>query len=93
MDRTAADAAFSQAVEHQQAGRLAQARALYEQIMQAHPTYPHVPHLLGVIVSQQGDWFLARRLIESALLLHASELGFTHPDGGAPLELRSAVPF
>ncbi len=73
MDRTAADTAFSQAVEHQQAGRLAQARALYEQIMQAHPIYPHVPHLLGVIVSQQGDWFLARRLIESALLLHASD--------------------
>ncbi len=73
MNKSEADAAFAQAIEHQQAGRLAQAQALYEQILAAHPTYLHVPHLLGVIVSQQGNWFLARRLIEGALALHASD--------------------
>ncbi|MGE3432161.1 MAG: tetratricopeptide repeat protein [Ramlibacter sp.] len=73
MNKTEADAAFAQAIEHQQAGRLAQAQALYEQIMAAQPTYLHVPHLLGVIVSQQGNWFLARRLIESALALQAND--------------------
>eukprot|EP01034_Spumella_vulgaris_P010080 gene10080-12791_t len=73
MNKTEADAAFAQAIEHQQAGQLAQAQVLYEQILAAHPTYLHVPHLLGVIVSQQGNWFLARRLIESALALHAND--------------------
>jgi predicted TPR repeat methyltransferase len=73
MNKTEADAAFAQAIEHQQAGQLAQAQALYEQILAAHPTYLHVPHLLGVIVSQQGNWFLARRLIESALVLQAND--------------------
>ena len=73
MNKTEADAAFAQAIAHQQAGQLAQAQALYEQILAAQPAYPHVPHLLGVIVSQQGDWFLARRLIEGSLLLHASD--------------------
>ena len=41
-----------------------------------------------------GDALYGDTLARSPrLLLHASELGFTHPDGGAPLELRSAVPF
>lgn len=73
MNKSEADAAFAQAIEHQQAGELAQAQALYEQILAAHPTYLHVPHLLGVIVSQQGNWFLARRLIEGALALQAND--------------------
>jgi predicted TPR repeat methyltransferase len=73
MNKTEADAAFAQAIEHQQAGQLAEAQVLYEQILAAHPTYLHVPHLLGVIVSQQGNWFLARRLIESALALQAND--------------------
>lgn len=73
MNKTEADAAFALAIEHQQAGRLADAQELYEQILAAHPTYLHVPHLLGVIVSQQGNWFLARRLIESALALQAND--------------------
>jgi len=73
MDKTEADAAFALAIDHQQNGRLDDARALYEAILAAQPTYPHVPHLLGVIVSQDGDWFKARRLIESALMIHADD--------------------
>ncbi|MGE3349742.1 MAG: tetratricopeptide repeat protein [Ramlibacter sp.] len=73
MNQTEADAAFAQAIDFQQSGQLAEARVLYEQILEAFPTYLHVPHLLGVIVSQQGDWFLARRLIETSLLLQASD--------------------
>ncbi|MCW5649705.1 MAG: tetratricopeptide repeat protein [Ramlibacter sp.] len=73
MTPTEADAAFAQAIELQQSGQLDPARALYEQILAAFPAYLHVPHLLGVIVSQQGDWFLARRLIETSLQLQASD--------------------
>jgi len=73
MDKTEADELFARALEHQQAGRPDEARPLYEALLAGFPTYPHAPHLLGVIVSQQGDWFLARRLIESSLRMHSGD--------------------
>jgi predicted TPR repeat methyltransferase len=73
MDKSEADALFTLALEHQQSGRPGDAQPLYERILASFPNYMHVPHLLGVIVSQQGNWFLARRLIESSLRMHAGD--------------------
>ncbi|MBI2770039.1 MAG: tetratricopeptide repeat protein [Burkholderiales bacterium] len=73
MDKAEADQLFSQALQLQQAGQIDQAQPLYEQVIAAFPNYPHVPHLLGVIVSQHGNWFLARRLIESSLIMTPSD--------------------
>lgn len=73
MDKAQADELFSRGLAHQQAGELDEAQAAYEQVLAAFPQYVHVPHLLGVIVSQRGQWFLARRLIETSLLSHASD--------------------
>lgn len=73
MEKSEADQLFSQAIELQQSGSPDQAQPLYERILAAFPAYPHVPHLLGVIVSQRGNWYLARRLIESSLLTQSSD--------------------
>jgi predicted TPR repeat methyltransferase len=70
MDKAEAEQLFQRAVAHQEAGQPDQARPLYEAILASFPAYPHVPHLLGVIMGQQGDWFLARRLMESSLIVH-----------------------
>ncbi len=92
MDKAEADALFQQAVDHQQQGRLDAAQPLYERILAAHPGYPHVPHLLGVIVSQRGDWYLARRLIESWVLRRpedadaAANLGWVYLNLGQPVQ-------
>jgi predicted TPR repeat methyltransferase len=69
MDPTEAEALFKQAVDFQQRGELAKARPLYERILAVHRQHYHALHLLGVIVSVEGDQFLARRLVESALAL------------------------
>lgn len=69
MNQIEAEAAFKQAVAHQQQGQIDQAQALYEQILAVHRNHHHALHLLGVIVSQKGNQFGARRLIESSLTL------------------------
>jgi predicted TPR repeat methyltransferase len=69
LDIPQAEALFKAAVELQQQGKLTEARALYEEILASHRQHYHALHLLGVIVSVQGDQFLARRLIESSLAL------------------------
>jgi predicted TPR repeat methyltransferase len=73
MEKAEAEQLFQRAVDHQQAGRLDQAQPIYEEILANFPAFPHVPHLLGVIVGQRGDWHLARRLIESSLIVHAKD--------------------
>lgn len=69
MNQIEAEAAFKRAVDFQQQGHLDQAQALYEQILAVHRNHHHALHLLGVIVSQKGNQFYARRLIESSLTL------------------------
>jgi predicted TPR repeat methyltransferase len=73
MERSEADALFQQAVSLQENGRWAEAKPLYQSIIDSHPDYPHVGHLLGLIATQQGDAFLARRLIESSLIVNPKD--------------------
>jgi Flp pilus assembly protein TadD len=60
---------LASAVAHQQAGRLAEAEALYRGILEEAPTHPHALHLLGVLSYQAGRHQEALRLIQEALLV------------------------
>ena len=65
---TAAHAAAMQAaLEHHRAGRLPEAGALYQQILQADPHHSDALHYLGVIASAEGRQRDAAELIGGAL--------------------------
>ncbi len=58
------------AMQYHQAGRLADAEALYRSILQEAPEHPHALHLLGVLAHQSGRPKEAVELINQALLIH-----------------------
>ncbi|MBF0587665.1 MAG: tetratricopeptide repeat protein [Magnetococcales bacterium] len=59
------------AVEHHQAGRLAEAGQIYHQILQADPRQPDALHLLGVIAHHSGELQEAERRMRQAIAAHA----------------------
>ena len=61
--------AFELAVQHHQSGRLAEAEAIYRQILAAEPRYADALHLLGVIAHQMGRNEAAVDLIRQAIAL------------------------
>ena len=61
--------AFELAVQHHQAGRLAEAEALYRQILTVQPDYPDALHMLGILASQLDRNDLAVELILKAIAL------------------------
>jgi protein O-GlcNAc transferase len=61
--------AFQIAVQHHQAGRLADAEALYRRILAVQPNHADALHLLGVIAHQAGRNDLAVNLIRQAIAL------------------------
>jgi predicted O-linked N-acetylglucosamine transferase (SPINDLY family) len=67
---------LQQAVALHQAGRFAEAKALYQQILIADPRHPDALHLLGVIFLQSGDNAKAVEFISRAIALR--------PDDPAP---------
>lgn len=46
---------LQQALQHHRAGRLKEARRLYERVIQADPRCAEAMHLLGTLIGQQGD--------------------------------------
>ena len=58
--------------EHHQAGRLPQAEAIYQQILQVEPNHPDALHLLGLIASQGGKNGIAVGLISKAIRVNPS---------------------
>jgi predicted O-linked N-acetylglucosamine transferase (SPINDLY family) len=64
------DALLQRAVSHHQAGQLAEAEALYRQILQTAPTHAVALHLLGVIAYQVGQYPTALQLIDEALRIN-----------------------
>jgi tetratricopeptide (TPR) repeat protein len=58
---------MQQAVAHHQAGRLAEAEAIYRAVLQVEPWHAHALHLLGVIAHQAGRHQEALDLIGRAL--------------------------
>ena len=55
------------AIRHHQAGRLADAEAIYRQILAADPVHPDALHLLGVIAHRCGRYDVAVDLIRKAI--------------------------
>lgn len=78
--------ALQQAIEHHQSGRLLQAQAIYQQILQAEPDHADALHLLGLIYHQEGNSIAAVELIQKAINAKPSEaiyyfnLGNMHQD-------------
>jgi predicted O-linked N-acetylglucosamine transferase (SPINDLY family) len=63
----ALDVLFERARTHHAAGRLAEAEALYREILQASPNQPDTLHLLGVLAYQVGYAAPALELIDRAI--------------------------
>jgi protein O-GlcNAc transferase len=64
--------AFDQALRHHQAGKLADAEAIYRQILAQQPKHPDALHLLGVIAHQVGKNQIAVDLINRAITLNST---------------------
>ena len=65
---------FHAVLEHQQAGRLPQAKTLCQQILQAAPNHADALHFLGVIAHQEENNELAVELIDKAIRINPSSL-------------------
>lgn len=59
--------AIQLAVTHHQAGRLAEAEALYRQVLTVQPDHPDALHLLGVLAGQSGQLGVAVDLVRKAV--------------------------
>jgi predicted O-linked N-acetylglucosamine transferase (SPINDLY family) len=63
-----ADALLRQAMEHHQAGQLPQAEALYRQVLALAPGHVDALYLLGVMACQCGQYSVALKLLDQAIL-------------------------
>jgi predicted TPR repeat methyltransferase len=77
------------AIGYHRAGQLAQAEAIYQQILQNEPNHPDALHLLGTIHLARGEIQRARDLIEKAIAANPQQpefhgrLGNVHQSRGA----------
>ena len=79
--------AFELAIQHHQAGRLAEAEGIYRQILAAHPEHADALHLLGVIAHQVGRNDVAVSLIQQAISLTPNIAAFHSNLGEAHREM------
>ncbi len=75
--------AFALALEHHQAGRLAEAERLYGRILAVAPEHADCRHLLGVLACQSGRNELAVRLIGEAIALDGGDAAYHNNLGNA----------
>ena len=75
--------AFELALERHQSGQLAEAEALYRQILAAEPRHANALHFLGVIAHQVGRNAVAVDLIRQAITLVSDVPGFHSNLGNA----------
>ena len=68
--------AMQTAVGHHQAGRVAEAEAIYRQVLAVQPQNPDALHLLGVIALQTGHPEAAIQLITQALAVKTDDSSF-----------------
>jgi len=69
-------ATLSQAIACHQDGRLAEAQALYERILETQPKHPDALHLLGALATQAGNPRLAAELIGKAIAISPGNAAF-----------------
>jgi len=70
-----------------QKGQLAQARAIYENVLKIQPKHPDALHLLGVIASQTNNHQRAIELIDKAIEIYPNNPAFYSNRGNALKEL------
>ena len=77
--RPAPEERLAAARRHHEAGRLAEAKTIYERILRGHPRHAECLHLLGVLRGQQGRPDLAVALFERAIAENPSfPMGYAH---------------
>ena len=69
MPTVAVPEALALALQHHHAGRLADAEALYRQILDAQPSHPEALHRLGIVAHQAGRHDLAVQWIRQSLVI------------------------
>ncbi len=67
---------MQQALAHHQQGRLPEAAALYQQILQRTPHEPDALHLFGVLMHQGGQHETGRQLVEAAVQIAPGRADF-----------------
>ncbi|MGF6779518.1 tetratricopeptide repeat protein [Paraburkholderia sp. GAS334] len=66
------------ALAHHQAGELAEARALYAQILQTEPANPDALHFLGLLACQLGQHDAGLALIEQSITAHPNSIYYNN---------------
>jgi protein O-GlcNAc transferase len=74
--RAERDQQVAQAIEHHRAGRLQDALALYQQVLEGDPDHADALHLAGVVAAQLGDQSTAIGLIEEAISVNPGVADF-----------------
>ncbi len=87
METSEIPAGFAAAVEHQRAGRLAEAESLYRAILAAEPDHAAALHMLGGVALQLGRPQAAAAAIERAIALDGRNAIFHATLGQARLQL------
>ena len=85
------------AIQHHEAGRLAEAERLYRSMLDSEPHHPDALHLLGVLLTQRGEYDDAVEHIQAALetdrdsALFQSSLAQAYYRGGKAAEAVEAL--
>jgi tetratricopeptide (TPR) repeat protein len=87
----AAAAALQRALQLHQAGRLAEAEAIYRRILAEWPRHADVLHLLGLIAQQCGDGVTALERIDAAIAISRDVAEYHHNRGVVLLRLHRAA--
>jgi Flp pilus assembly protein TadD len=69
MHNLTAQQAIRLGIQHHQAGRLAEAEAVYRQVLVQSPNHPEAIHLLGAIAMQTGQLDLALQFVQRAVAI------------------------
>ena len=76
MNDAAIPDAIEEALAHHRAGRLAQAEALYRQVLQRTPNHARALHLMGVLMQQRGNGPAAEGFVRQAIAADPGVAGF-----------------
>ncbi len=80
-----------EAVEFHQQGKLAEARAAYEDILSANPKHDVALNLLGVVMAQQGRFQEAVDLIAKAIAINPKDASYYINRGNALKEMKQWI--
>jgi protein O-GlcNAc transferase len=79
--------ALELAIQHHNAGRLAEAEAIYKQVLAQEPNQPDALHFLGVLANQVGQSKIGVELISRAITLRPGVAEYHNNIGVALMEL------